>query len=118
MGAAPPRLAEVLQCLRLTRTGFFFAFDHDALIDRDITMADVNACTEYFGPMMKDATDQERRDFVMRVPWADPVAVFSRGDLSSPLILIVGTLTALMEASAAIMIENSLTPEDDAAGKE
>ena len=118
MGAEPARLAEVLRSLRLTRTGFFFEFDYFELIDEGVSMPEMIACIEHFGAMTKDVTDQQKRDFVLAVPWADPTAILNRGDLSSPDILIFGTLTALMEACEAIMIDNSLPPEGDATGKE
>lgn len=114
MPPEPPRLAEILQSLRLTRTGFFFEFDYFELIDRGVTMPEMIACIEYFGAMTEDVTDQQKREFIVSVPWADVAATLTRGDLSSPDILIVGTLTALMEASQSIMLANSLTPEDDA----
>jgi hypothetical protein len=118
MPSEPARLAEVLQCLRLTQTGFFFEFDYLELLDCGVTMPDMIACIEHFGAMTKDATDQQKRDFVLAVPWADITATLNRGALSSPDILIVGTLTALMEASQSIMLANSPSPEEDAAGKE
>lgn len=118
MGAEPARLAEVLRSLRLTRTGFFFEFDHFELIARDVTIPEVIACIEYFGAMTKDVTDQQKRDFVLAVPWSDPTAILNRGELSSPDILIFGTLTALLEAGESIMIASTLPPDEDAAGKE
>lgn len=108
MAAEPARLAEVLQCLKLTQTGYFFEFDALDLIDRNVTIPEMIACIEYFGAMTKDVTDQQKRDFVLSVPWAAPTATLNRGDISSPDILIFGTLTALMEAGEAIMLESSL----------
>jgi hypothetical protein len=118
MAPEPARLAEILQSLRLTQTGFFFEFDYFELIDHGVTMPEIIACIEYFGAMTKDVTDQQKRDFVLAVPWGDPTAVLNRGELSSPDILIFGTLTALLEAGESIMLASTLPPEEDAAGKE